>query len=301
MNTPVLLLTFNRPNLVRRQLQQLRAIQPPRLYVSSDGPRATRPADRAQVEECRELVRRGVEWPCTVLHKFEPENLGCGLGVSSAISWFFEHETEGVILEDDCLLDPSFFVYCEQLLDRYRGDTRVGGICADFKFLTCDRPASHYSWTHFPQVWGWATWRRVWRDYDFRLAGWDGQVPMPLGRAPLPRAARAYWAANFSKVARGELDTWDFQLSHLALSRGYRFIHPMRNLVTNIGFGPDATHTRFRADATANLPTYPLAFPLVESFDDSAYDDFLATEYFVARPFLRKVLNRLRAVMGNAR
>lgn len=298
MNTPVLLLTFNRPHLVRRQLEQLRAVAPSRLYVSSDGARSSRPGEAALVQECRELVRRGVDWPCTVLQKFEPENLGCGGGVSSAITWFFEHEPEGIILEDDCLLDPTFFPYCEHLLERYRDDARVGGICADFKFLTCPRPASHYSWTHFPLVWGWASWRRVWRDYDFRLARWNGQVPMPVGRSPLPPAAQAYWASNFSKVASGDLDTWDFQFTYLALSRGYRFIHPMRNLVTNIGFGPDATHTRFRADATANLPTYPLSFPLIESFEDSAYDDHLATEFFVAKPFLKKVLNRLRAMAG---
>lgn len=297
MEVPLLLLTFNRPDLLRQQLEWLRPVAPNRVYVSSDGPRLNRPDDAALVRESRRLIDTAIDWPCRLIRKYEPANLGCGLGVSSAISWFFSMETEGIILEDDCHLSPTYFQYARDLLSRYRDDTSIGGISADFKFGACDRPATHYATTRFPQVWGWATWRRVWEGYDFRLNTWTGSLSSLDGIADLGPAARAYWIENFNKVKNSRLDTWDFQLTHLAFSRGYRFVHPLRNLVSNIGFRRDATHTRFAADKTAGLPFYDMSFPLIYDPAYSAYDHYLAHQFFVKRSLARKIVGRAAALL----
>lgn len=297
-STPILLLTFNRPELVRAQLHRLRRIQPSKLFVSSDGPRASRPGEGALVEACRAEVTKGVDWPCEIFTKYEVENLGCGLGVSSAISWFFDQVEEGIIMEDDCQLSDSFFPYCQQLLEVYRYDDGVAGISADFRMLQCERPKNEYGFIRFAQIWGWASWRRVWQQYDFTMSAWDGDVSRVAGLEGLGANSVRYWQKSFDKMRRGEIDTWDFQLAHLVLSKGWKFIHPMCNLVTNIGYGAAATHTRSKNDASANLPAYDVEFPLKENRQYLDYDRYLCESSFVDRSLLEKIVRRCKAFLN---
>lgn len=297
-STPILLLTFNRPELVRAQLDRLRRIQPSKLFVSSDGPRASKPGEFDLVESCRAEIVNGVDWPCEVFTKYEAENLGCGLGVSSAIGWFFDLVEEGIIMEDDCQLSDSFFPYCQQLLEVYRHYDEVAGISADFRMLRCERPLNEYGFIRFAQIWGWASWRRVWQQYDFSMCDWDGDVSRIPGLVGLGEHSLRYWQKNFDKMKRREIDTWDFQLAYLVLSRGWKFIHPMCNLVTNIGYGVDATHTRSKNDVSANLPAYEVSFPLTENRQYTDYDRYLSESSFVDRSLVEKILRRFKAFLN---
>ena len=129
-STPVLLIAFNRPERTAQVLQSLAEIRPQKLYVACDGPRPERLDEVRRCEAVRALVSQ-LDWPCQLRTLFQPSNLGCRAGVTAALDWFFEQEEEGIVLEDDIVADPSFFRFCQELLERYRHDERVGVIAAN--------------------------------------------------------------------------------------------------------------------------------------------------------------------------
>ncbi|MFM7145061.1 MAG: hypothetical protein ACKOW5_01850, partial [Actinomycetales bacterium] len=167
MQTPVLILAFNRPDRVRALIDRLREVAPTRVFLAVDGPRANRDTDARLVEQTRQCAEL-IDWPCEVQTLFQEQNLGCGRGVSTAITWFFEQVPEGIILEDDVLPRIEFFSYCTELLDRYRDDPRVFAISGS-NFVPPERISTDgsYRFTHITHVWGWATWRRSWNQYRF--------------------------------------------------------------------------------------------------------------------------------------
>lgn len=287
---PLLLLLFNRPELVKEQIKIIRKFKPKFIYVASDGPRFNNPEDETKVLMCRKIINTYIDWDCYIAKKYEDVNLGCGVGVSDAITWFFTHVEYGIIIEDDCQLSYSFFSLCAQLLPKYKNNTKIAGISADFKFLKNARPANEYSYTEFPQIWGWATWRRFWHDYDYSLQNWDVDKKW-LGK--LPTRAQSYWTNNFNKVRSGRVDTWDYQVAYKTLSRGLLFIHPMRNMVKNVGFGSDATHTKATFDPTSNLPIYEVQGPFVENNLYNEYNSYLKERYFINRPLLIKIYKKI--------
>lgn len=242
----VLLIGFNRPQEMKQVISSLRAVKPTRLYVAVDGPRSNIPADIRLVGECRALIQ-DVDWPCDVRTQFQDTNLGCGVGVSSAISWFFANEESGIILEDDILPDPSFFEFCDVLLDRYRNDPRVFAISGanhvPRQALTW--PDEPYRFSTFTHVWGWATWRRSWEKHEVDCSDWRRRLPIHrlLARSHFSLAESLYWAVNWELTARGAVDTWDYQLSLASLSTNALVATSNVNLVRNIGFGGGATHT----------------------------------------------------------
>ena len=243
---PILVMAFNRPDHLRVLLDRLREVQPERLYVAVDGPRVERAADAAAVAACRDLVS-SIDWPCSVSTLFQGANLGCGLGVTTAITWFFSSEERGIILEDDVIPDPSFFGFCAELLDRYASDPRVFSIsgCSLVPASELTAPSHAYRFSQVPNIWGWATWRRSWAGHRLDARGWWKRVsPRQLwassGRS---LAGASFWATNMELTARGEIDTWDWQLMFEAIRTGALVATPNVNLVSNIGFGEGATHT----------------------------------------------------------
>ena len=170
LKTAVLLVIFNRPETTQVVFEAIRKAKPPRLYVAADGPRTEVPSDAKKCKEAREIINQ-VDWDCEVKTLFREKGLGCGLGPSSAFTWFFEHEEDGIILEDDCLPSQSFFWFCEELLERYRHDNRVMHIGGN-NFLNGwqkDRDYSYY-FSNSGHIWGWATWRRAWKLFDFNIS-----------------------------------------------------------------------------------------------------------------------------------
>ncbi len=249
LDTPILLIIFNRPSTTRKVLDVLRQVQPRQLFIAADGPRADHPDD----EKCnltRAVVDEMVDWPCDVHKNYAEVNMGCGPRPATAITWFFENVEQGIILEDDCVPHPSFFRFCEELLEYYKDNEcvmHIGG--NNFQYGRKRGDASYYFST-FTHNWGWATWRRAWKFFDFDV------VPLET---------------------RNHI--WDFQwLKSMRRNQGIAIL-PNVTLVSNIGFGADATHGH-GMPPYANLPVEPMVFPLLHPNKievDRAADRF--TEY----------------------
>jgi hypothetical protein len=262
MTPPLLFLIFNRPQMTEQVMTAIRGAQPERLYVAADGPRADS-GEEALCEQARRIATN-VDWPCEVKTLFRDRNLGCRLGVSMAIEWFFEQEEEGIILEDDCIPSQSFFRYCGELLDRYRHDERIMCISgANFQQGRYVSPFSYY-FSRYNHCWGWATWRRAWRLHDVDMQQWDhyrrsGSLE---SWSDGDKTFTTYWTNIFDSVARGEIDTWDYQWAFTCWAQHGLTCLPDRNLVTNIGFGAGATHTADAKAAGSNLARREMEFPL---------------------------------------
>lgn len=256
LKTPLLFLVFNRPEETSRVFEAIRRQKPAELFLAADGPRADIAGEADLVRETRAIISR-VDWPCQVKTLFREKNLGCGRAVSEAISWFFSEVEAGIILEDDCLPHQDFFPYCETLLQRYRNDQRVATIAGTHFFPpSLPHQASHYASKYF-QMWGWATWRRVWRHYDFNVEGPEQEWWHIFQRVhPIPVEA-GYWREILRALRNGTIDTWDFQMFFMAWKQRAVHILPGKNLVSNIGYGPQATHTVFQSNM-AGLPVHSL-------------------------------------------
>lgn len=240
---PVLFLIFNRPELTRRVFPRIREARPAELFIAADGPRADHPGDGQLCAEAREVAAQ-VDWPCKVLTLFREKNLGCKKAVSSAIDWFFSQVPEGIILEDDCLPHPDFFTFCETLLDFYENDERVSVITGNNFQNGRKRGNAAYYFSKYNHCWGWASWRRAWQFYRGDLPFWqewnhsaDWLLKMP------DRVEQRYWSGIFERVRRNEIDSWDYPWTASVWYHGGLTVTPNVNLVTNIGLGPDATHT----------------------------------------------------------
>ena len=306
--TPVLFLIFNRPDATAQVLVQLRRAGVRRLYVAADGPRPGHPTDAVRCAEARALVRQaGRESGCELRTLFRAANLGCSTAVAEGISWFFEHEPEGIIVEDDCLPTPGFFPFCAEMLARYRHDLRLMHISGNnFGAKAGARPEPRQPSYYFSQQvhsWGWATWRRAWQHYD-------------LGLRDLPRLALSgrlrgsfssrleewYFLRKFWELYHGPrpFTTWDYQWHFARAANSGLAIMPAVNLVSNIGFGHEgATHTQDAADPHAALPTGTLPWPLHHPryvLSDCPRDRRLFRTFLAAR--LRA---KLRAWLGRAR
>jgi len=266
MRSPILFLVFNRPDTTAQVFEAIRAARPSKLYVAADGPRPERIAEAAQCAQVRHIATN-VDWPCEVHTLFREQNLGCKTGVSGGINWFFAHEEEGIILEDDIMPLPSFFPYCDQLLARYRDDERIAMISGCNLISNHFRPNASYFFSRYTHIWGWATWRRAWQHYDVTMKAWP-QWHKQHGLATLKpgnvAAFEAYWKNQFNAVQRCEIDTWDYQWLFTCWKQGALAILPADNQTHNLGFGAEATHT------TADAPAYvknsipvELSFPLV--------------------------------------
>lgn len=265
--SPILLLIFNRAETTRQVFEAIRRARPRRLYVAGDGPRADRPGEDEKVRSTRAVIE-GVDWPCEVKTLFRTENLGCQQGVSQAISWFFEREEYGIILEDDCLPDPSFFPFCDELLERCKDDERIGHISGNCYLPHLVPAGQSYDFCSIPHIWGWATWRRAWKKYRVDFPAWaeirhDKSLK---DRLFLDRRERIYFSTFLSDTlskSRG-INAWSPQWVYTLRLQGQLSICPAVNLVTNIGLdGVEATHTRGgRRSQRLSYSSSALEFPL---------------------------------------
>lgn len=271
---PILVIGFNRPDLLSQVLQRLREVEASSIYLAVDGPRPTKSGEEARVQACRDLAST-IDWPCEVHTLFQDSNLGCGVGVSTAISWFFSHVERGIILEDDIIADPTFFEFCSELLDRYEHDERVFAVtgCNFVPAEAQSHPEDAYRFSRVAHIWGWATWRRSWDAYRLDIAGWRRDLPpRKLWRSGGSSLSGAlFWAMTFELMARKQVDTWDAQLVFAAMRSDQLIATCNTNLVDNIGFGADATHTLVDVDTlpvgSVHLPTTPVRVEADEKAD----------------------------------
>ena len=261
LRTPVAFIIFNRADTTERVFEAIAKARPPKLLVIGDGARDNRLGEADRVAATRAIIDR-VDWECEVLTNFSERNLGCKRRVSSGIDWVFEQVEEAIILEDDCLPEPSFFRYCEELLEKFRDDQRVcliGGTNVQFGLRHSD---SSYYFSRYPHIWGWASWRRAWDNYDIQMQDWQLLRRGTWLRNWLnSRTQATYWRMCFDRVAAGEIDTWDYQWVFSCWRKGMLAITPSVNLVANIGFRPDATHTTAES-VFADMPVQEISFPL---------------------------------------
>ncbi len=263
---PILYILFNRPDRIEPSFAPIRRYRPERLYLAADGPRPGAPNDPERCRLAREKVRALIDWPCDVRTLFRDHNAGCGLHVSSSISWMFESEDSGAIIEDDCVVADEFFPFCQEMLERHRNDPRVAQVNAFVPHPpAADSNATSFS--EYPAIWGWATWRRAWRDMDFEMKQWPSLRWRIWSRFPPLEACIHFllWRGVHQKILRtGRADAWGFQWSIAVMMNRRLCVQPEVNLVENIGFGPDSTHCRHAApdDPRAQVRRGHLRFPL---------------------------------------
>jgi hypothetical protein len=249
MKRPILFLVFNRPDVTQRVFEAIKEQKPVKLYIAADGPRLNRVGEERLCEETRRIVS-AVDWPCEVKTLYRNENLGCKVAVSSAIDWFFEHEEQGIILEDDCLPNATFFTFCSTLLDKYKDDERIMHI-GGCNVLEKVESGDTYSFIRYPLIWGWATWRRSWKFYDETMSDYPIKEKEGFLRKAFPSIRiRSHWKYMFDRAFNKKIDTWDYQWTYAILSRNNISIIPNQNMVVNIGFSDLATHTSKEDDRT---------------------------------------------------
>ncbi len=271
LNTPVVLTIFSRRDIVERVLAAIRKAGPKRLYVIGDAGRT--PEESEKVKEVRFLIAE-IDW-CEVRTNYAEENMGPKKRLATGISWAFEQEERAIVLEHDCLPDPSFFPFCEELLERYKDDERVMHIGGNNFFSAVgaryECPDSYF-FTHIPHIWGWATWRRAWKYYDVDVKRWPEARERNLLNNVFRDPAVAFrWSSRFQEYYEGKIESWDGQWSFAVLSQGGLCINPSVNLVSNIGFGKEAFSTKNVSARIAEVPTAALNFPL-------AHPEFLVAD-----------------------
>ena len=262
MKTPVAFIIFNRPNTTRRVFEALREAKPPKLFVIADGPRADRLGEAEKCAAARSIID-GVDWECEVLTNYSDVNLGCKIRVSSGLDWVFSEVEEAIILEDDCLPDPSFFPFCEELLERYRHDNRIAVISGLNLQFGRKRTDYSYYFSIYNHCWGWASWRRAWEHFDYDMKLWplvrdNGWLKDILKDDDLVKC----FTKIFQDVYDGKINSWAYRWTLSCWLQGQLSVLSNINLISNIGFGEDGTNTKESASILSNMPTQKLEFPL---------------------------------------
>jgi hypothetical protein len=258
---PVAIFAFNRPKLTRRIFAAVAERRPKRLFLVADGPRTESPEDNAACDEVRKILLE-VSWPCEVATNFSDRNLGCGRRMSSGINWLFEHVDAAILIEDDCLPAPPFFDFCGAMLSRFANDQRIGLVSGSNFTWRHFQPSASYYFSRYTHIWGWATWRRSWARYDFELRSLSlAREHRLLEEVFGDRQLADFWYAIFEAVKSDRIDTWDYQLFFASVINSWLNVIPAVNLVTNIGTGPDATHTKSSTGLDSQAPG-DLQFPL---------------------------------------
>ncbi len=306
LNTPIAIFTFNRPQLTERLLRILAQVKPSRILVVSDGPR---PNVAGDVEKCVAVRRifEKPEWECQIERNFAESNMGSFPRNSSGLKWVFEQVEEAIILEDDCLPALSFFPYCEELLGKYRNDPRVGLISGNnFLKPTVVQQAPSYFFSGYATTWGWASWRRTWHHVDLDMPYWpkfrDGGK---LLQAVFSSSEARYWRSIYDAIHERRMkNAWDYQLILACMKFNLLTIVPSVNLVSNIGFGLDATHCKDSYSLASSVKTHGMKFPLIhpEKVQASPQLDYQIFrrrfhEYWWLR-WSKRVLFRLREVFS---
>lgn len=307
-DTPVLLVVWRRPDLTELLIESLRPVAPTQLYIACDGFNQAKPEQFANIQKTREMIRAAIDWPCERHGLFADKNYGCRDGEIRAFNWFFEHVSEGIILEDDTIPHPDFFPYCQELLDRYRDDPRVWCISGDNAARITLRGPWSYGFIRTPLTWGWATWKRTWHQYDVTMSTWrrirNSEIvslvfPDPYERELMRRIYNGL-------VDYGVPDTWDYQFGCDCILSGGLCVIPRNNLIRNVGFGVDATNT-FGASPRSNAETYPilpLDHPPIPFLDQEADQQVFTKIHGGRRPdqpgMLRKLYRRLKSYPSNS-
>jgi hypothetical protein len=297
MTVAVLFLIFNRIYTTRQVLDAIRQAAPPRLYIASDGPRKNIEGEDERVKAVREHVVSSIDWDCEVKSLFRDENLGCKKAITSAIDYFFENEEAGIILEDDCIPNKSFFYFCEEMLIRYKDDERVMHIGGCNFQNGIKRGNGSYYFSKATHVWGWATWHRAWKYYDPHMSTFPEFVKQNrIANTFCNPKMRKYMLRELQFVFDNKIEAWDTEWTYSVWSQNGLAILPNVNLITNIGFGHDATHTTDEGSRFANMPREEMEEIIHPTFmlPDLEADLYTARQQFIPQGIFTRGLNKLK-------
>ncbi len=305
---PVALIIFNRASTTRKVLEVLRQVRPQTLFVIADGPRAGVPDDEKLCSEARAVIDE-IDWPCDVRRRFLDANLGCGHSPAQGLDWVFSQVEVCIILEDDCAPDVSFFPFCQEMLERYQHDRRIMMISGNNHLLGRKAIPDSYLYSINTQTHGWATWRRAWAEYDFFMSDWPALRSLEwLANHLGNREYAKWWLKVFDRAyqeakSNPRCSYWDFQWTYACWKNHALNVIPCSNLVTNLGYGDNATHPTPLDHPLANLSVGAMRFPLkhpAAMIQDYEADRILSETVYCYRPWYKRVFPKLLKVAKNA-
>lgn len=288
---PILLLIFNRPDTTEQVFQSIRSIKPARLYIAADGPRMYKLEEQALCVASRNIVNK-IDWDCEVKTLFRESNLGCRIAVSSAISWFFQQEDMGIILEDDCLPDITFYNYCRELLYKYK-DCEDIMLIGGHNFLNNKYAIeTSYYFSQYSHIWGWATWRRAWEFYDIEMSDLNKFIDVDLKKTFKSTSQRNHFKEHLILTKNGVINTWDYQWSYSILKNKGKSITPKFNLIMNLGFMNQSTHVFLKDSKKEIDKPEQMQFPLIHPYDyEIDFDADLVTYRNVMSKSFKRVIH----------
>ncbi len=300
--TPILFIIFNRPDTTQLVFDAIKQVKPKQLFIAADGPRPDTKDDLEKCSETRAIINQ-VDWECEVKTLFRTDNRGCGRGPAEAITWFFENVEEGIILEDDCIPNSDFFRFIPLMLEKYKFDERITLIIGTNFLGKWKSHRKSYFFSNFAHTWGWATWRRAWTNYDFELKQWNSETDMLL-RAKFDNDLIYNRLSELFNCTKNDIESiswWDYQwLFCMQISDGLCIV-PSVNLVQNIGFDENATHTKIQNEAQPRLDNAYTFFPISENkrvIADRRFDlKYFKKSFLHEVPFWKKVKRYLKKII----
>ncbi len=299
LNTAVLFLVFNRLDTTKQVFEAIRQAKPPRLYIGADGARETKEGEDKKAQAVREYILSNIDWECEVKTLFREQNLGCKFGIIEAIDWFFENEEMGIILEDDCLPNQSFFWFCEEMLEKYSNNTNIAAISGtNINGIT--NTETDYFYSLMGGNWGWATWKRSWENFlpDIELLITDSnlaKIEKNINHKQLFLAVKSIYENQKKSM---DNDAWDFQWLFIRLLNNQFTIVPKMNLISNIGFIADSTHTSDTQSPLSNIKSYSIKWPIkcpMSISVNSEYDQS-QSQYFYSS-IIDKVVRKSKLIL----
>lgn len=262
LDTPVAFFVFNRPELTSKVFHKIREVEPPTLFLIADGPRSGVPSDNENVSQVRSIIT-DVDWECDVRTLFSDSNLGVKERIQTGINSVFNDVERCIFLEDDCFPNTDFFRFCQTLLEWYDGDNRVMDISGSNHLKAWHPDRQDYHFTRFGGIWGWATWRDAWDRYDPEMTKWGDPVFQDRVRDFYGGGSMwEYVELVLDRTHKNEIETWDYQWMFAKAINWGLTASPSKNLISNIGFDSDATHTQNESSPMSRVPRHNLAFPL---------------------------------------
>lgn len=293
IKTPIAFFVFNRPNITQKVFNEIRKAKPEKLFLVADGPRNQ--AEKQKCDDVKKIIGN-VDWKCEVYKNYSVINMGCDPRIASGINWVFQNTDRAIFLEDDCFPNQSFFRFCDELLEKYKDDKEIMHISGD-NFQTGNKKfkcKEDYYFSTISQSWGWATWKRSWNLYDKDLKRWpEAKKSNLLGKIFDDKAYADYWENLLQKFYERQRVNWDGRWTFACFVNRGLCIMPKVNLISNIGFGESATHTKQQKHKSANLPTYPIEFPLThpdKKTTNQIADDYTMKQFFGVNENLKQTI-----------
>lgn len=304
LETPVLFLIFNRPDTTEKVFEEIRKAEPKQLFIAADAPREGVEGEKEKCRKTKEIVSK-IDWDCEVKRLYRDKNLGCKNAVSGAIDWFFENVEQGIILEDDCLPSQSFFMFCQKMLEKYNNDDRIMHVSGTNPHYGESFTDYSYYFSKFSFVWGWATWKKRWNEYDVDIKNFpEFEKEKIIESIFNEKFKQKYFLDKFKKVYNNKIDTWDYQWTYTIMSSNGLSIYPETNLIHNIGFNENATHTtsadEYKKNNYARNLDFPLKHPKFMLFNSKADKNIFNNSYVSRKAFfLSKIKYSLKTILPN--